>query len=779
MGKSKGPAIRSAMKAKSARSAGGKRPEAQQKRSLTRKDREYVQEFGVLDPNDIRDEPGEAFAPKRVYTEAEIDRDLYASKRAKYNHDRYRQEEVGAEEEDEWNRPSKYAVYLKSLGTGQRSRLKDLLGDDDDDEEEENHDEKQASTSSDSEVDEQETTPPTAAADDAVDSTDDEEDAVGPLDSRIDDLESDNDDNDDGDAGADADYFSRHFADKPERLRVVKQRVDAIAQQKPSHFAVAVDTSQCPSTDVSAMVYQAVVGSPSPPPSTLITASDDIDLGRLKIKARILSKLQQVVGDAGLTSLQSALLPFINRYQDLLFCNRTVANAAELRQLYCIHVLNHVFKYRDRILRNNGKLAERAEAEVSDANGHAELPEIRDQGFTRPKVLIIAPFRNAAFNIVNTLVQLSAAEQQQNYKRFRSEYSIPKGQDTISADKPVDFQDTFRGNIDDCFQVGLKFTRKALKIYSSFYSSDIIICSPLGLRMLIGNPGEKKRDFDFLSSIEVVVLDQAHHINMQNWEHLTHVFDHLNLIPTQSRDTDFSRVRNWYLDGNAKCIRQTLIFSEYLFPELQALFSHYANNVDGRYRVKGECEGVMSEVLSATTQTFQRIDCSLRDADEVRFKFFVEKVMPRLRTSTLTQSHTLIYIPSYFDYVRVRNYMDSTDWDFEAICEYSSAPDVARARTLFHQSRCQILLYTERFHFFRRHKLKGVKHVIFYGLPENALHYAEMINCVLLPGLENLAHLESTSLALFTRWDALKLERIVGTGRVKKMMEGKGVYKFV
>lgn len=52
-----------------------------------------------------------------------------------------------------------------------------------------------------------------------------------------------------------------------------------------------------------------------------------------------------------------------------------------------------------------------------------------------------------------------------------------------------------------------------------------------------------------MSSIELLVVDQMDALTMQNWDHVKFVMSHMNKLPKESHDTDFSRIKPWYLDG--------------------------------------------------------------------------------------------------------------------------------------------------------------------------------------------------------------------------------------
>uniref|UniRef100_T1KMZ4 U3 small nucleolar RNA-associated protein 25 homolog n=2 Tax=Tetranychus urticae TaxID=32264 RepID=T1KMZ4_TETUR len=472
-----------------------------------------------------------------------------------------------------------------------------------------------------------------------------------------------------------------------------------------------------------------------------------------------------------LNGLQFDILSILNDYKDLLYCNRDWTNGEQIRLVYTLHCLNHVLKTRNKVIHHNAKLK----------TGNKKNPDYRDQGLTRPKVLIVSPFRESAYRTINLFINLVSNDEDEserlnimNHKRFKDEFESTES--TIKPNKPQDYNELFAGNIDDSFRIGIAVTKKSLKLYTDFYSSDIVVASPLGLRLIIGAEGEKERDFDFLSSIEILILDQTDVFLMQNWEHVLDLMKHINLIPNDSHGTDFSRVRMWALDGHYKYYRQTAIFSSISFPQINSLFKNRCFNYEGRVIIKSPVLPVNDQlhlVFVKCPQSFFRFESdSIVSSPDKRFDYFIQVILPKCRE--MGEAHTMIYIPSYFDFVKLRNYFRTEDINFTQICEYSKSGKIAQSRAWFFHEGRNFLLYTERSHFYNRFRIKGVRHLVFYQLPTFPHFYSELTN-LLHPSFQGKkfkgdeASVNCT--VIFDKFDVIQLEKIVGTEKAAYLIK--------
>lgn len=506
--------------------------------------------------------------------------------------------------------------------------------------------------------------------------------------------------------------------------------------------------------------------SDSAPRRTNMNSTSEITL-----KQKLMETAKKQIGT--FDYIQRTIAPYMLSYTDLLVGNRSPSNAASLRNLACMHAMNHVLKGRDKILKNTARIAH---------TEGGEALEFRDQGFTRPKVLILLETREMCARYADSIVSLFAPEQQENKQRFQDSFKEPiDDADTM----PEDYRELFSGNNDNNFLTAMKFTRKTLKFFSAFYSSDIILASPLGLRRIIEHEDRRKRDHDFLSSIEMVIVDQTDAMQMQNWENVELVFKHLNLQPKDLHGCDVNRVRNWYLDGNAKHFRQTMMFSGFVTPEINRMFNSDLVNIAGKAKLTAHYEGAITSATGlGIKQTFSRFNALTPAADpDARFKYFTTAVLPalmRLPKPADGAQGVLIFIPSYFDFLRVRNFFATSDVtaniSFGAIHDYTDVADQRRARSHFMSGRHTFLLYTQRAHHFYRLKLRGVKKVVMYGLPDNEVFYREVVGGYLGTSISEgrVVPEETTARSLFSRWDGMRAERVVGTDRVRALLGGAG-----
>ncbi|XP_017835962.1 digestive organ expansion factor homolog [Drosophila busckii] len=475
-----------------------------------------------------------------------------------------------------------------------------------------------------------------------------------------------------------------------------------------------------------------------------------------------------------LTQLQTELFQIVNNYLDLYYPQRIHDNAESIRYVYCLHALNHMLKSRSLILRNNEKVNGLSKSTKRNPKDMAIPDSFRDQGLSRMKILIVLPFRDSVLKTVNIMAKLldesskGKYHQIAKYERFLADFSgntvyLPK-----TNPKPHDYEQTFSGNTDDNFKIGIRLAKKTLSLYTDINNSDILIASPLALRMIIN---DKDQSFDFLNSIELLIIDQAELFLAQNWENLIYTLDHLHLQPQSLPDIDCQRIRASCLSGTSRFYRQTLFFSSHELPEFRGLFNNKCDNYQGKARIANHIEhGDIRNVLTPIQQIFQRIDCSSAEsAFDDRFQYFVRNIVPQFSKSIY--SHCLLYVPSYFDYIRLRNHFKSEMVNFVQISEYTKKEKISRARDIFFHSGAKVMLYSERAHFFRRTRIKGVRHLIMYQPPNFPNFYSEIINLMLessqnpRDGLQDAMSVK----ILYTKYDLLSLSNIVGNENALKL----------
>eukprot|EP00392_Amoebophrya_sp_AT5.2_P017218 g17546.t1 len=517
----------------------------------------------------------------------------------------------------------------------------------------------------------------------------------------------------------------------------------------------------------------------------------------------------------------------LNSYRDVILPGHTAASSKKIRSVYLMHVLNHVMKAREEVVSNNTTIAKIQAAEKEKADGEQEGDEHspnpknkyddefmdrfaekqRDQGFCRARVLILCPYRSIAYELVE-LLQKMCPNAKQVLKKPKFDDQFAPGPDAIEGGESLngtssgagdeaqqadakawnnetarDLQNVFSGNNDDKFRLGIAVSRRSLKLFTPFYQSDILICSPLGLRLITGAEGERNREYDFLSSLECVVLDRMDVMKYQNLDHVLDALKVCNLKPKKLPDgCDIGRLRSCFASNESRLLRQTIVTSNGNYPELSGMLMEDVvgatagssdscqepkttrkkrNRRDEHLAVAGSALDVGGAPVDSDhlqksdeicIQTNYRgavkfspaISCDRLPMELSKTQFAVDRQMFLLHRSssgpsslfrtfekqfwrtTGTEMEYLVVVVSgsgyrYADFFRMRKFFEGESVDHIALDEYSDWVRVKEARLNFNKGNVRVLLLTERFLFYHPDfDIRNAQNLFFYGTPEKS-----------------------------------------------------------
>ncbi|KAH0479651.1 MAG: uncharacterized protein KVP18_004947 [Porospora cf. gigantea A] len=469
----------------------------------------------------------------------------------------------------------------------------------------------------------------------------------------------------------------------------------------------------------------------------------------------------------------SAFYHIINGFLDAHVDLIDELNCGFYRLLTSIHTWRHV----DRSVTQQSANTQRIRDILKD-NDNRELETqgdlFRDQGFTRLKALILTPTRHHCKVYVDNFLNLWPQKKVSGRQRLKREFG---SNDAVDESRPVDWGHLFEGNADDDGIVGIQVRDTNLQLFSAPLESDVLVATPLAVRRLIGAEGELRRNYDFLSSVEIVVVDLADALVMQNWGHVEEVFKVLNVRPQSLGSVDIRRIKESVADGGAGALRQTILLSKYRQVEHSALFSRYCRNrrgyvslatwaygllnTDDKYKTL-KTHGVMHSFIGAQCRSPSTL------IDDFRSYFvqnFLKGLHPRLRDRN---ENVLLVMPSYPDYLCLRKTLKSDRHcvGYRVIHEHSSLSSSNQSRTWFTKGECRLLIMTERYLYFRRPKLKAVQHVVFYGLPANASIFSDILDHLIARDRPT----ESLVLGYYSLADAEALQRLVGAEKAKSLV---------
>ncbi|KEG03352.1 U3 small nucleolar RNA-associated protein 25, putative [Plasmodium vinckei vinckei] len=550
-------------------------------------------------------------------------------------------------------------------------------------------------------------------------------------------------------------------------------------------------------------------------------SDEEYEIDNIQKKKKMKKKTFRDVSDILERDELKAYFHYINSYVDVFYSNQNILNFHFIRLLNSVHCLNHLKKRRKRKLYIKKKIEKLEKTQQVEKENIQLNDDLCDESFSKPKILILCAFRYICKEYVDLLINMLSLVEVKNKNRFINEYDITPEEKKnlknmyIKKKQSFDYINLYRGNSDDCFRLGIKLfeNEKKIQLYSPFYDSDILICSPLGLEIIIkeyketedktnniyneddnysddyeindtensakktkkkkkkintnNNKKKKLYEYDFLSSIEVLVIDQIDIILMQNILTLKNVLNFINKPLLKWRNANINRIAKYAIDGYIKNYRQTIITSSIIdtnFISLIQLSNNYRSFL--KLFIKNDDDTILLSIrnMFKINQYFKKIECDdILKIEECIIEFFSTNVIEILTNI----KQLIICIPTYIEYIRLYEILKKNDISFKGVNEYTTEKKRIKIQKLFKFEKVNILLVTSRLIYYERCTFKNANHVIFFSPPKFQFMYFELIKNITI----NTPN--ASSMCYYTKYHTYELERIVGQKRAIHLMREK------
>eukprot|EP00917_Polyrhabdina_sp_WS-2016_P024715 GHVP01053367.1.p1 GENE.GHVP01053367.1~~GHVP01053367.1.p1 ORF type:complete len:465 (-),score=65.04 GHVP01053367.1:848-2242(-) len=376
--------------------------------------------------------------------------------------------------------------------------------------------------------------------------------------------------------------------------------------------------------------------------------------------------------------------------------------------------------------------------------------KIRDQGFTRPSILVLCPY------MMRSAITLK--------RLMRGRKIIRKSRMVTELKEKM---------LNDDFVVCVKVKQKQIRLYTKVQKADVIFASPKGLMRLIS---EEKTVSDFLSSIETLYIDRAETIMMQNWNNLDSIMELICKLPKKIHSVDINRIKEIFLDMKGRENLNTILTSTVEFPEINKI-KRQSLNKEGIESFRIDTIDQISHVVEEIPKLFLSFDSiSLDTCQENRHRFLVKSIedkdnqlyIPSINRRKGERLKTVCIFTSDSDEsVALKEYFKTRKYTVLAITDNSTDKEASNAVLKLYKREVQILIITERFCFYSDIPSGFCDLLIVYSLP--IIPDTLKTLCSQLFEVSN----KSSIVLLFCKYDLIKVRSLLGKEKTDKLFRKK------